>query len=186
MGTRGLYGFYKNGETKVTYNHSDSYPEWLGKHVIEFASTTSIPEMNDIFDKIILIQEDSKPTQEQIEECAKYTNLGVSTGSVEDWYCILRNSQGDLNAYKNGLRYMIDSQEFIQASLFCEWAYIINLDDNVLEVYKGFQEAWSESRYANDKLNNGYFHCKLMIALPLDDVANNPSKALDKLCSFDR
>lgn len=31
MGTRGMYGFYRNGVTKATYNHFDSYPEWLGK-----------------------------------------------------------------------------------------------------------------------------------------------------------
>jgi len=31
MGTRGAYGFRKNGIDKVTYNHFDSYPEQLGE-----------------------------------------------------------------------------------------------------------------------------------------------------------
>ena len=35
MGTRGLYGFRKNGIDKLTYNHLDSYPDWLGKKVVE-------------------------------------------------------------------------------------------------------------------------------------------------------
>ena len=36
MGTRGLYGFRKNGVDKVTYNHYDSYPEYLGRNILEF------------------------------------------------------------------------------------------------------------------------------------------------------
>ena len=35
MGTRGLYGFRKNGVDKTTYNHFDSYPDGLGADVIE-------------------------------------------------------------------------------------------------------------------------------------------------------
>ncbi len=31
MSTRGLYGFRKNEQDKTTYNHSDSYPDWLGR-----------------------------------------------------------------------------------------------------------------------------------------------------------
>ncbi len=34
--------------------------------------------------------------------------------------------------------YMIDSLEFAKDSLFCEWGYLVNLDENVLEVYRGF------------------------------------------------
>lgn len=29
MGTRGAYGFYIDGTTKVSYNHMDSYPEGM-------------------------------------------------------------------------------------------------------------------------------------------------------------
>ena len=30
MSTRGIYGFRKNGEDKLTYNHYDSYFSYLG------------------------------------------------------------------------------------------------------------------------------------------------------------
>ena len=59
---------------------------------------------------------------------------------TDDWYCLLRHAQGDLNVYKNGLRYMIDNHDFIKDSLFCEYAYIINLDTKRLEFYVGFQK----------------------------------------------
>lgn len=99
MSTRGLYGFRKNGTDKCTYNHSDSYPDWLGRKVVEFCKNHSIKEMNNIFDKIVLVDENSTPTEEQIKECNEngYANFGVSSGVQTDWYCLLRNCQGDLD-----------------------------------------------------------------------------------------
>lgn len=32
MSTRGIYGFRKNGEDKLTYNHYDSYFSYLGEN----------------------------------------------------------------------------------------------------------------------------------------------------------
>ena len=78
MGTRGAYGFRKNGEDKVTYNHFDSYPDGLGSSVMQFAAENSIADMNTIFDKVVLVSQEDKPTPEQIEACKEFTNLGVS------------------------------------------------------------------------------------------------------------
>lgn len=136
MGTRGLIGFRRGGVDKLTYNHFDSYPEYLGEKVLQFIVQYR-EELDSIFDKIVLVNETDKPTQEQIEACKNYTNLGVSTGSCEDWYCLLRNAQGDLSCYANGLKYMIDNHDFINDTLFCEYAYIINLDTKCLEYYGG-------------------------------------------------
>ena len=35
MGTRGAFGFLVDGETKVTYNHWDSYPSGLGQDLVD-------------------------------------------------------------------------------------------------------------------------------------------------------
>ena len=67
MGTRGLYGFRKNGKDKVTYNHWDSYPEGLGIEVIRFCNRHSIEGLRNLYDKIVLIDEESTPTPKQIE-----------------------------------------------------------------------------------------------------------------------
>lgn len=36
---------------------------------------------------------------------------------------------------------MIDNVSFLQDSLFCEWGYVINLDTNVLEIYRDSENA---------------------------------------------
>lgn len=168
MGTRGLYGFRKNGIDKVTYNHYDSYPSYLGNIMATFCKNTSIKEMNDIFDAIILVNENEKPTKKQIEECIKYYDSTVSTGDINEWYCLLRDAQGNPNVYKDGLRYMIDSQNFIQDSLFCEYAYIINLDTNCLEFWLGFQKIPDETnRYGTDK-DDRYYPCRMASYYALD------------------
>lgn len=167
MGTRGLYGFRKNGEDKLTYNHFDSYPDCLGDTMVRFCKETSIEELNEIFDRIVLVNEDDKPTKAQILECAEYYNGSVSNQSIEDWYCLLREAQGNPDVYKHGLKYMIDNHNFIKDSLFCEYAYIINLDANYLEFYVGFQEEPCElNRYGTEE-DNGYYPCKLVALYPI-------------------
>jgi len=150
MGTRGICGFRIEGQDKLTYNHFDFYPDGLGRNVIEFIRSTSTDEMRKIAQGLILVDEDSKPTPEQIEECRQWANIKVSRQSTKDWYCLLREAQGNPDAWKQGLRYVIDSHEFMGDSLFCEWAYVINLDEETLEAYKGYNENQNAlGRYTN-------------------------------------
>lgn len=162
MGTRGLYGFRKNEVDKTTYNHYDSYPDCLGRTMVEFCQTTSIEEMNEIFDRIVLVEEGSKPTQKQITDCIEYYDGSVSHQTPEDWYCLLRDAQGNPNIYKHGLKYMIDNQNFIKDSLFCEYAYIINLDEECLEFWVGFQKEPDEDNRYGAEEEDGYYPCKML------------------------
>lgn len=167
MGTRGCYGFRKNGIDKLTYNHFDSYPDCLGHIMAEFCKSTPLSEMNEIFDRLILVDENDKPTPEQIDECKRYYNGNVASKSPEDWYCLLREAQGEPNAYKNGLRYMTDSHEFIKDSLFCEYAYIINLDTKKLEFWVGFQQKPDAGNRYGMTSDRGYYPCKMKASYSL-------------------
>lgn len=173
MGTRGAYGFHKDGVDKLTYCHFDSYPEYLGDNMVEFCRTTDRKTMEAIFERIILVSEEEEPTQKQIEECQKYYDPRVSTGAPTEWYALLRSSQGDIEAYKDGLRYMIDNAAFMQDSLFCEWAYVINLTTGMLEVYGGFQREPQDNRYLVEDSDNGYYNVKLLVEFPLDAIPGN-------------
>lgn len=140
MGTRGLIGFHSEGINKVTYNHFDSYPSGLGYQAIKDThKLLEDPEFKQKVDALQLVNEESKPTAEQITALKKYFNPNVSTGSEQEWYALLRDVQGDV---KENLKcgYMIDSEIFAKSSLFCEWGYVINLDTEQFEVYQGFQK----------------------------------------------
>jgi hypothetical protein len=175
MGTRGLYGFRFNGIDKTTYNGYDSYPEGLGLNMINFICSTDRPTMKKIFVGLVMVNEDTKPTALQIAECESFTDLSVSTGSVNDWYCLLRKTQGGLSPYlTDELHYMIDGHNFILNSLFCEWGYIINLDTDMLEIWQGFQEkSQPGNRYGEDfqdHMSDKYYPCALIIQFPLDNI----------------
>ena len=162
MGTRGAYGFHKGGRDKITYNHFDSYPTGLGADVVEFIQNHTDEDMNEIFDRIVMVRSNGVPSAEQIKECFRFYRPSVSMNTPEDWYSLLRATRGDLEIYAKGLRYMIDNATFLKDSLFCEWGYVINLDKGVLEVYRGFQKAPSKNRYYNPFGKDGYYNCALI------------------------
>lgn len=170
MGTRGLWGFRKDSKDKLTYNHFDSYPDCLGHTIIEFLKKHTKKELEDIAKRIVLVDEDKPATAEALVLCKKYCDTGVSTQQITDWYCLLRGAQGCPEAYADGLRFMIDDADFIRNSLFCEFAYIINLDENVLEYWIGYQKKPDETnRYGNVKFD-GYYPCKMLKSFNLNDI----------------
>jgi len=171
MGTRGAYGFHKGGRDKITYNHFDSYPTGLGADVAAFVCQHTDEELNEIFDRIILVN-------------FRFNRPGVSMNTPDEWYSLLRGAQGDLEAHARGLRYMIDNADFLRDSLFCEWGYVINLDKGVLEVYRGFQKAPSKNRYFRSKMvatfiendgKSGYYNCYLIREVPFATIRETPT-----------
>lgn len=174
MGTRGTYGFRKGGVDKLAYNHFDSYPSGLGAGIVKFCENTSIEQMNEIFDKIIMVDEGIKPTEDQIKEVEKY-NGHLLGHSDDEWYNLLRNTQGELDFYKGDLRYMINANGFIENSLFCEHGYIINLDTNELEYWVGFQQSpQAGNRYGETKADSEeYYPCKLKNTFSLSKLSED-------------
>ena len=132
MSTRGAYGFKINGEYKVAFNGSDSYPECLGEHVIKFVAKTPLAEIRKIAKKITLLNEHSVPTEEQIKQC----NFSKPISEInENWDNLLEETYGNIFALKD-IPFMFDAQDFMGDGLFCEWLYIINLDNKTLDVYR--------------------------------------------------
>jgi len=171
MGTRGAIGFRIDGVDKLTYNHFDSYPQGLGVDILSQAQElyAAGPESLRAAARNIKMLNSDGVTKEVVEATRAYHNMGVSEQSEEDLYCLFREAQGDLPAYLN-LGYMPGNNNFILDSLFCEWAYILDLDDDMLEVYRGFQKvADPDNRYGQGE-QSGYFPCKLILSFPLEDI----------------
>jgi len=188
MSTRGAIGFRIDGEDKISYNHSDSYPDWLGKSFVKQArKLAKVPDLADKVRKLQMVDQNDTPTQEQLESLKKagiVPNLNVGNQSENDWYCLLRDNQGDLiQTLKTGIA--IDSGPFIVDSLFCEYAYIINLDTRKVEFYRGFQEAkhgFGRYGHLKETYSSGstYWGCKLVGEFPLDNIPRNWAKVFPK------
>lgn len=143
MGTRGAIGFFINGETKVAYNHFDSYPDAVGADVVDFLADTY--KKLGPADALAWLREKAtafaptkteKPTPDDIVRLAKYARQRDLDSDVE-WYDLLRNAQGDLGkALDAGV--FEDARYHLDDGLFCEHAYIVNLDEETLEYYEGF------------------------------------------------
>ena len=177
MSTRGLYGIRKNGVDKCTYNHCDSYPDWLGKEVLLFCNSHTKEELSKLFDLIELVDKHSRPAPEQLKYYKEsgYANSNLSFDA--SWDDVLFELEGNFEAYSEMLKtnriiYMTDYIDFIKDSLFCEYAYIINLDEEVLEFYVGFQKKpQKNNRYGTTSLNT-YYPCKLVYRVPFDELKN--------------
>ena len=138
MSTRGLMGVRVNGVEKLSYNHSDSYPEGLGIEVVYDVKRMvgDLASWRRLAEDLILISGDDKPSSDDIAKFMSFGDFSVGTRSPDDWYCLLRAFQGNIHdTLKMGR--MIDSREFFLDSLFCEWAYIIDFDVETFQVYRG-------------------------------------------------
>lgn len=148
MSTRGFVGVYIDGTTKGTYNHCDSYPEYLGvKTVTSLANMgQNYPEINfrKKAEEWIAVNEE-QPNEQMIQKYAKCLNRSVD--DEKSWDALSRRLEGELLEHLANVEHFSDDTLFLQDTLFCEWAYIWNMDDNTLEVYSKQREPLSESRY---------------------------------------
>ena len=161
MGTRGAIGYFGklDGENlhKVTYNHYDSYPSYLGKKVVGYIK-------NKDFDNI---KED-------------FENINMVSDISGDIYHDLRDCQGDLDSYSK-VGKMIDNEDFLHDSLFCEWGYIINMNTKKLEIYRGFSDGKVKGRYKDvEKDKDGYGGVSLLKSIPLEDVTEEMMDKIEK------
>jgi len=142
----------------------------------EFLINTLEVKLDEIFEKIILVNEDSPISTQDRIRYAEFTNKEVNSG--EGWYSLLRETQGNLAAYRDtNLPYMIDNHGFMKDSLFCEWAYIYNLDTSKLEIYRGFQKIQNENRYSMEYPDDEYYSVALIKEVHLADL---PDFDMDK------
>jgi len=68
-----------------------------------------------------------------------------------------------------------NQEKFLYDSLFCEFAYIVNLDTKMLEFYIGFnKDPDAPGRYSNKKDDeSGYYGVRLEKEIPLSDLFEN-------------
>lgn len=148
MGTRHVLGFVVGDDEKIGYGQFDGYPEGVGMDVYNWLKAVDLEQARQAAAELKVVSQDAPPTEEEKKLLKKYHDGHVSSGDPQEWYALLRRTQGDpALILESG--YVEDSRSFTQDGLFCEWGWIVDFDRNRLEVYEGFhQEPHTEGRFA--------------------------------------
>lgn len=148
MGTRNLTIVIQDDQTKVAqYGQWDGYPEGQGLTILSFLEEKSnIEKLKEILPKVRFENEQDKQHKSEF-----FKSIGAEVGwlkveQVEKYHqqypLHTRNLGGEilykLLEYENQSEIVLsNSEDFAADSLYCEWAYVVDLDKNTLEVYRG-------------------------------------------------
>lgn len=136
MGTRGFIGLVYEGQTTITYNHYDSYPNWLGVEAAKLVRDNDLSGMGEKIRALKQVDESADPTPEQLEDL-KERGFWENVSSGKDWYAALRNAQGNILRYiEAGYIPQMDPEVINKSDCFIEWGYLVDLDTEHLHIYK--------------------------------------------------
>lgn len=170
----------KDSEVKVAqYGQWDGYPSGQGATILAFLQ------------KILSLKTGISKFEKQLKKC-RFTNENdekirneklVAIGSSNGWMTMEQAEQyrqdfpldtrdlggqilEEIYNWKGEEIVLNDQREFVKDSLFCEFAYVIDMDKKVLECYKGFNRSplpEGERFYEKDyKPEKEYYPVKLM------------------------
>lgn len=191
MSTRGFLGFVAEGQEKITYNHSDSHPDGLGRDVLHFVrqlvkeGPEALASAKRRAAELRVVTDETPITPEDIERLRPWTNTSVGRAMhlaaepPDSWYQLLRGTQGDPDAILTA-GCLEDASGFPLDSLFAEWGYMVDFDGRKVEVYRGSQHQpptggrWvgkaddEEMQRQRARINDSYYPVNLVAELPFD------------------
>jgi hypothetical protein len=188
MGTRNLTCVVINNEYKLAqYGQWDGYPSGQGVTALEFLHHLNEENALDTFKDIITnhVYEVSDEAYKQYwvdagaDPDAEWVGMDVSDKFNENHPALNRSTGAKILSYiyDNNGGEIKSSLDFAANSLFCEWCYVIDLDKNTFEVYKGFsKEPLIESDrffFLNEKSDNDYDPVKLLAEFSLHDLPSS-------------
>lgn len=162
MGTRGLTVVYLDGTHRIAqYGQWDHYPEGQGVVVLDFcrAWLKGDEKTSRFLSNLAatrFVNEDDERESEEFSRSIGITDGWMNMTQAEQWkrrYPLWSRDNGaailEMVADPSpGVALVLrDSLDFAADSLFCEFAYVIDLDVGVFEVYKGFNEGPAEGRF---------------------------------------
>jgi hypothetical protein len=145
MGTRNLTAVFIGGQYKVAqYGQWDGYPKGQGKTILNFLKYLSAEGLKVFKAKCQAAQWISEDeAKQQWVDCGADPKSDWVTMDVSDKHTA-RYPENSRDTGGKILRMILESRdgiklenqiEFVGDAVFCEWAYVIDFDNNVLEVY---------------------------------------------------
>ena len=196
MGTRNLTAVMSGGKYVIAqYGQWDGHPDGQGSTALEFCKThlqtnMSRQRFQKKLDRIRFVT-DAEVKQLCEKVGAKDGWLNMDQSSAFDKLVPLLNRDHGAGILELVLEsdadeiLLQDSISFAGDSLFCEYAYVVDLDKNTFEAYKGFQTEPLEAgeRFASFKITDKssrqeYYPVKLMGSWDLDNLPT-----LKQMCS---
>lgn len=171
-----------NGETKVAqYGQWDGYPEGQGATALNFLLNTDIDAFKKNLEKVRFANDADEKEQEKFL---------ASIGCKDGWMTSEQSAKFDakypyhtrdhgaeilaLIMKAKGEVVLNDNTAFAADSLFCEWAYVIDLDKQTFEVYRGFHKSPLKKKdrffsLQTDK-REGYYPVKLAASFNINEL----------------
>lgn len=186
MNSQGLIGFRIREQDKLAYNQSGSRPDMLGLKLLGELRAVSdwdaarkcIVNLNTICETNRMGGNDGLIISE-VRRHFPDIKYGQPPIFYHDLYQPL---QGSLQPYLDGrLSFMPDASNFIRDSRHCAWAYIVNLDTQEFEVWKGnqlepededFRLSEEPNRYGSALDRMGYYPCAMVKNYGLNELPN--------------
>jgi hypothetical protein len=183
MGTRGLTMVVSKGKTRVAqYGQWDHYPSGQGRTALEFLRDADFKQFAKKLYRCKFIK---RKKQKEID--AFLTEIGCPNGWMTGEqsklyqekfpYLTRDHGAGILELIYNSTDkeiWLHDQTNFASDSLFCEYAYVIDLDKRTFEIYSGFNKSnVDESErfaYLQGKSKNDYGVIHHMKTYSLDDL----------------
>jgi hypothetical protein len=184
MGTRNLTMVIQDQQTRIAqYGQWDGFPDGQGITILAFLQDKSnIEKLKQIIPKLHFETEQDIKDKKEFAKSLGSTNgcLDYKQAALYDMQYPLENPNLGAGVLNKLLEYnnlseivLVNSEDFARESLFCQWAYVIDLDKNTLEVYKGLNrlEVSKEERFynLNDPKNN-YRPIKLVQSFSIDKL----------------
>jgi hypothetical protein len=195
MGTRNLTCVYLDGKPRIAqYCQWDGYPSGQGVSVYKFLKSLNTPEAVENFkEKVQALRE-----VESDELKAKWVSCGASPTSdlvnmevadrFKKRFPHLHRDCGAkiLSMVAEGLDEIELAWTFAASGLFCEWAYVIDLDTMTLEVYAGFfkEPLNSGGRFDDmERTNEAYTPVQKIKEYPIAELPDDEDEYIKELDS---
>lgn len=169
MGTRSLTCVVLDGKFKVAqYGQFDGYPSGQGKTALEIMrkilnenhlerfkeKVRALSQLTEAEHKQLWIDVGADPNKD-------YVSMEIGNAFDEKHPELSRRTAAEilgLVMYRDIARVQL-SNDFAHDSLFCEWAYVVDLDQGIFEVHKGFVTSpHSKGRFASGKCKSSGYH----------------------------